>query len=140
MKITMSEYRPFDINRLAEGVYTATLFGYPKPITKTEEDGSEIVEHQVDVYRTEVLPASTNEEATVYVEDHFDSLLADLSADELFQKKLKAKQEAEQYLKSTDYRTLKAVRELPEVQAKLEELYPGEIERNRRAAKEASAI
>lgn len=140
MKITLRTYRPFDINKLAENVYTATLFGNPIPKTHIEEDGTESVEHEVDVYRSEILPAESLEEASEYVQQNFDAMVIDLSTEESYQKKLKAKEEAEQYLKSTDYRTLKAVREIPEVRAKLEELYPGEIDRNIKAAETAKAV
>jgi len=140
MRITMGTYRPFDINKLADGVYTATLFGYPKMISRQDEEGTEILEHEVEVLRSGILPAASLEEAAAYMEQHFESMLTDLAAEEAYHLKLKEKEEAEQYLKSTDYRTLKAVRELPEVRAKLEELYPGEIERNRAAAEAARAI
>lgn len=140
MRITMGTYRPFDINKLADGVYTATLFGYPKVVSRIDEKGAEITEHEVDVFRSGILPAASLMEANAYVEQHFESMLTDLAAEEAYHLKLKEKEEAEQYLNSTDYRTLKAVRELPEVRAKLEELYPGEIERNRAAAEAVKAV
>lgn len=140
MRITMGTYRPFGINKLADGVYTATLFGYPKMISRQDEEGNEILEHEVEVFRSGILPAASLEEANAYMEQHFESMLTDLAAEEAYHLKLKEKEEAEQYLRSTDYRTLKAVRELPEVRAKLEELYPGEIERNRAAAEAVKAV
>ncbi len=133
MKITLRDYRPFDINKLADGVYTATLFANPVPKAHFEEDGTETVEHEVDVYRSDILPVSNLEDATGYVQQRFDALCQDLSAEEDFQQKIKAKEEAEQYLRNTDYRTLKAVREIAEVREKLEQMYPGEIERNNNA-------
>jgi len=140
MKITLRTYRPFDINKLAHERYTATLFGNPVSVSRVEEDGTPIVEHEVDVFRSHLLPVKTLDEASAYVESNFGDLLAELTSEEIIQEKLKAKEEAERYLQSTDYRTLKAIRELPEVQAKLEELYPGELERNRQAAAAAAAI
>lgn len=137
MKITMQTYRPFEINKLAEGVYTATIFGNPIAVPRFEEDGTERLEHEVEVFHTDKLPVSSLDEAETYVQNNFQPMLTDLIADRNFHLKLKQQEEASQYLRSTDYRTLKAVRELPEVQAKLEELYPGEIERNRKAAKVA---
>lgn len=140
MKITMHEYRPFEICKLTEQAYSATLFGSPVSKTIIEEDGTEAIVHEVDVLRSGVLPVSTLEEAEQYLEQNFESILAELYADDLYHKKLQQKEEAEQYLKSTDYRTLKAVREIPEIRQKLEELYPGEVERNRAAAEAVSAV
>ena len=134
MKITLSQYRPFDINKLSESHYTATLFGNPRAVSRFEEDSTEVVEHEVDVYHSEILPVASLEEANDYMDANFEKLLSDLTIEEEYRARLKRKEEAEQYLNSTDYRTLKAVRELPEVQAKLEELYPGELDRNRSAA------
>lgn len=137
MKITMQTYRPFEVNKLADGVYTATIFGNPVAVSRFEEDGTERFEHEVEVFHTDKLPVSSLEEAEAFVQDNFQSILTDLIVDRNFHQKLKQQEEASQYLRSTDYRTLKAVRELPEVQAKLEELYPGEMERNRKAAEVA---
>ncbi len=137
MKITMQNYRQFDINKLSEKAFSATLFGNPKEVIKTEEEGAEVIEYEVDVYRTGILPLSTEEEARAYITNNFVSILYDLITEKEFNDRLKKKAEAGQYLNSTDYRTLKAIRELPDVQAKLEELYPGELERNRAAAENA---
>lgn len=140
MKITLAEYRPYDINKLSETAYTATLFGNPRVVARVDDDGLELIEHQVDVYHSEILPVSSLQEAENYVGGNFEKLLTDLVMESEYRERLKRKEEAEQYLSSTDYRTLKAVRELPEVQSKLEELYPGELDRNRAAASNARAV
>lgn len=136
MKITLAEYRPFDINKLTETTYTAVLFGNPCIVTRMSEDGDEVIEHEVDVYHSEILPVTSLQEAEEYVSGNFYKLLSELVMESDYRDRLKRKEEAELYLSSTDYRTLKAVRELPEVRSKLEELYPGELERNRVAAKD----
>lgn len=140
MKITMSEYRPFEICKLTETTYFATLFGSPSAKTIIEEGNEERVVHEVDVLRSEILPVSSLEEAEEYVGQNYEALLADLYLEERYHERLRKREEAEQYLRSTDYRTLKAVRELPEIASKLEELYPGELERNRKAAEAVSAV
>jgi len=139
MRITIQPYRAYDINQLSERSYTATLFGDPKIVERLEEDGTKTIEHEVTVLHSGLLPVSSISEAHDYMELHYSDLLLSLSIEAALKERLKLKEESEQYLKATDYRTLKAVREIPEIAAKLEELYPGELERNIAAAKGAHA-
>lgn len=137
MRITIQPYRAYDINKLTEKAYSATIFADPKIVERIEEDGSEIVEHEVTVLHSGVLPVSSLADAEEYMGIHYDAIIATLKIEQEYQERLRRKEEAEQYLSATDYRTLKAVREIPEIAAKLEEMYPGELDRNRSAVKNA---
>jgi hypothetical protein len=75
MKITINPYQPYIINRLTDTAYTATLFADPVPTVKVEEDGTEVTEREVMVYRTEVLPVTSQVEAEKYLEEHYESLI-----------------------------------------------------------------
>ena len=106
---------------------------------RLEEDGTKTIEHEVTVLHSGVLPVSSLADAEEYMDIHYEAIIASLKIEQEYQERLRRKEEAEQYLSATDYRTLKAVREIPEIAAKLEEMYPGELERNRDAAEKARA-
>ncbi|WP_320130241.1 hypothetical protein [uncultured Sphaerochaeta sp.] len=127
MKGTISSLKKFEIFNVGNQ-FVFHLFTNMEP---KEKEGT--VEYEGDIYFTNPISFASPEAAAEYVKTNYQLIIDACEKEEQRSINDIAIKDAHRFLDTTDYRTLKAVGELPEVKAILEERYPGFINSQQKA-------